>query len=65
MGFRQKITPGFIHKWVQVFKENGFKAGLKMLGWRAVIAIFVFYLIRDGFLYLLLPYFIAKGYFGF
>tara|TARA_B100001059_G_scaffold229889_1_gene263219 strand:+ start:431 stop:628 length:198 start_codon:yes stop_codon:yes gene_type:complete len=65
LGFRQKITPGFIQKWVQVFKENGFKAGLKMLGWRAVIAIIVFYLIRDGILYILLPYFIAKGYFGF
>jgi hypothetical protein len=28
-------------------------------------AIFVFYLVRDVIIYILIPYFVAKGFFGF
>jgi len=65
LGFRQKITPPFISKAVAEVREKGFKAGLKSLGWKTLIAIFVFYLVRDVIIYILIPYFMAKGLFGF
>tara|TARA_B100002019_G_C20842243_1_gene390474 strand:+ start:154 stop:387 length:234 start_codon:yes stop_codon:yes gene_type:complete len=65
LGFRQKITPPFISKSVAVFREKGFKAGLKSLGWKTLAAIFIFYLVRDVIIYILIPYFVAKGFFGF
>jgi hypothetical protein len=65
LGFRERITPAFISKSVKVFREQGFKAGLKSLGWKTLAAIFVFYLVRDVILYILIPYFVAKGLFGF
>jgi hypothetical protein len=40
LGFRQKITPPFISKSVAVFREKGFKAGLKSLGWKTLASHF-------------------------
>ena len=34
---------------------------VKALGWKAVVAFILFYLIRDTLLYILLPYLIVKG----
>jgi hypothetical protein len=34
---------------------------VRRLGWRAVAAFVAFYLVRDLFLYLLLPYLIYRG----
>jgi len=65
LGFRQKITPPFISKAVTEVREKGLKAGLKSLGWKTLLAIFIFYLIRDVIIYILIPYFTAKGLFGF
>jgi hypothetical protein len=33
------------------------------LGWKTLAAIFVFYLVRDVIIYILIPYFVAKGFF--
>ncbi len=35
---------------------------LKAAGWKVVLGIFMFYLIRDSILYILIPYLIAKGF---
>tara|TARA_Y100000996_G_C22545119_1_gene651498 strand:- start:1989 stop:2138 length:150 start_codon:yes stop_codon:yes gene_type:complete len=32
----------------------------KKYGWKAAVAIFMFYLITDGFMYIVLPWLIAK-----
>lgn len=34
---------------------------VKAAGWKVVLGIFLYYLVRDSFLYILLPYLIAKG----
>lgn len=36
---------------------------VKKLGWKFMLAFFLFYLIRDSILYILIPYLIAKGLF--
>ena len=33
---------------------------IKKYGWKAAVAIFFYYLIRDSFLYIILPWMIAK-----
>jgi len=37
---------------------------MKAKGWKIVLAVFLFYLIRDSLLYILLPYLAARGLFG-
>ncbi len=59
--FRDAITPRWIKKYLIIYKEQGFKAMLKAAGWKVVVLIFLYYLIRDSFLYIILPYMIAKG----
>ncbi|MBO74267.1 MAG: hypothetical protein CMD33_03230 [Flavobacteriales bacterium] len=46
-----------------VFKDQGFKGLVKKYGWKLVLAVFMFYLIRDSILYILIPYLIARGLF--
>ena len=38
---------------------------LTVAGWKIVLGIFLFYLIRDSILYILIPYLVAKGVFNF
>ena len=48
-------------------KKLGLKAAIKMMfkqyGWKVGMAIFMYYLIRDVTLYIILPYLIMKGFF--
>ena len=45
------------------FKEHGFRGVLKKHGWKVVAGVFLYYLIRDTILYLVIPFLIAKGIF--
>ena len=60
--FRDAITPNWIKKYLRIYREQGFKAMLKAAGWKIVLLIFMYYLIRDSILYILIPYLIAKGF---
>lgn len=42
------------------FKSGGFKAVARRYGWKIFAVFFVYYLIRDAILYLLIPYLIAR-----
>jgi len=55
------MTPGFIREWIRLIKTEGFKEFIKRKGWKIVAAIFVFYLIRDSILYIILPYLIINN----
>ncbi len=39
----------------QIYKEQGFKAVFRRFGWKLVVAIFFYYLIRDVTLYIIIP----------
>lgn len=43
------------------FRELGLKGVIKKYGWRIFVVFFIYYLIRDIILYLLLPYLVYRG----
>ena len=49
-------------------KKLGLKAAIKMMFkqycWKVGVAIFMYYLIRDVTLYIILPYLVMKGFFS-
>ena len=57
------LKPKFIKKYTEVYKEDGFRGVVKKGGWTLLVYFFIFYLIRDTFLYILIPYLIGKGIF--
>ncbi|MBH50914.1 MAG: hypothetical protein CMG70_02970 [Candidatus Marinimicrobia bacterium] len=59
-----RFNPKFINEWLEIRREGGFKLLLRKKGWYVILAIFLYYLIRDSILYILIPYLIYKGYFS-
>lgn len=64
VSFRDRITPNFVRAARATYREGGMRAVWKRYGWKLFLAFFAYYLIRDSFLYLILPYLIAKGLIG-
>jgi hypothetical protein len=62
--FRRFLKPGTIREWTAIWRESGLVGLARKKGWRILVALFLFYLIRDSFLYLLLPWLIARGLIG-
>jgi hypothetical protein len=58
------LKPKIIQEWTALLKEKGPREFLKQKGWKIVAAVFLFYLIRDSLLYLILPYLAARGLLG-
>ncbi len=55
------LTPKFLRKYVSIFKQDGIKGVLKEGGWKIVVYFFLFYLVRDTILYIIIPYLFLKG----
>ena len=64
MGLKSTFSKEKGKEYRKVFKKQGFKGLVKKYGWKLVLAVFMYYLIRDSILYILIPYLIAKGLFG-
>ena len=49
-------------------RESGIREAIKIMfkkyGWKLGVAIFMYYLIRDVTLYIILPYLIMRGFFS-
>ena len=58
------LKPKIIRDWTANLRKDGFSGFVKQKGWKIVVAIFLFYLIRDSFLYIFLPYMAARGLLG-
>ena len=43
-----------------LIRTSGFKEFLRQRGWKVIAIVIVYYLIRDSFLYILLPYLVAR-----
>lgn len=63
MTFKEKLIPKFLRKYVFYYREHGFKKTVKKFGWKLFAIIFLYYLIRDSILYIIIPYFVLKGIF--
>lgn len=49
-----------LHEARMAFRQGGIKGILKTYGWKAFAIFFVFYLVRDVILYILIPYLVAR-----
>ena len=61
---RKLLTPKFLLEYVEIYKEKGLKSVVKKGGWKLVFYFFMFYLIRDTILYILIPFLVGKGIFN-
>ena len=57
------LKPAFIGEWIKLIREEGLKNFIRKKGWRFLLVIIIVYTIRDGILYIFLPYFAYKGLF--
>lgn len=62
--FSQLFRPQFIQDWMALWKARGFKEFVRQKGWKVVAAVFLFYLVRDSILYILIPVLAARGLLG-
>ncbi len=58
------FKPLFIKEWMALWKKVGFSGFVKEKGWKVVVVVIVFYLIRDSILYIIIPILAAKGLLG-
>ncbi|HEX9654942.1 MAG TPA: hypothetical protein VGA99_14635 [bacterium] len=58
------FKPRLIQEWTAIWKEKGCRGLIREKGWKIVAAVFMFYLIRDSLIYLILPYLAARGLLG-
>ncbi|MAR75434.1 MAG: hypothetical protein CMG18_04475 [Candidatus Marinimicrobia bacterium] len=54
------VKPKFFREWNDIRKEGGLKLLLKQKGPIVLVVFFLYYLIRDSILYILIPVLIAK-----
>ena len=54
------VKPKFFREWNDIRKEGGLKPLLKQKGPIVLVVFFLYYLIRDSILYILIPVLIAK-----
>lgn len=55
------LVPKIIVEWRIIFREGGIKLLVRRKGWKIVLLFLLFYLIRDSFLYILIPYLAVNG----
>ncbi|MBV54231.1 MAG: hypothetical protein CMG27_00320 [Candidatus Marinimicrobia bacterium] len=55
------FVPKIIIEWRSIFREGGVKLLIRRKGWSIVFLFLIFYLIRDSFLYILIPYLAVNG----
>ena len=48
---------------ILIVKRSGFKELLRKRGWRFILFIVSYYLVRDTLLYVVIPYCIARGFY--
>ena len=53
--------PDFIREWGDIRRKGGYKLLIREKGWTVILAFFMFYLIRDSILYLIIPYLMMKN----
>lgn len=61
MKIRNFLIPKRIQKLRAELNEKGIKKFILDMGWKVALGIFLYYLIRDSLLYIVIPYLIAKG----
>ena len=64
LGLRRFLKPKIIREWTYLWKEKGFRGFVQEKGWKIFAVIVLFYLIRDSFLYIILPMWAGRSLLG-
>lgn len=59
MKFLDRWTPKSIYKAKTIFRESGIKGVIRHFGWKFFVLFFIYYLLRDLTIYVLLPWYFA------
>ncbi len=59
--WRRFLVPRFIALEVAIWRELGLRGYVRKRGFRFFAAIFIYYLVRDTTLYIIIPYLLLKG----
>jgi hypothetical protein len=59
--FIKSVYKHFITDSIRIVKESGLKELLRRRGWKFFLIIFLYYLIRDSILYIIIPFYVAMG----
>ncbi|MDZ7269083.1 MAG: hypothetical protein ONB48_15240 [candidate division KSB1 bacterium] len=62
MLLKRVFKPPIIQAWTDLLREKGVRAFVREKGWKILAAVFLFYLIRDSILYILVPVLITQGF---
>jgi hypothetical protein len=62
MNLRKILKPPLIQEWTKLLREKGIKGFIREKGWKVVIAIFAYYLVRDTTLYIIIPFLVTQGF---
>lgn len=58
-----RLYKHYIIESILIVKQAGFKELLRQRGWKFVLLIVAYYLVRDTLVYVVLPYLVARGVF--
>lgn len=61
MDLMKFLKPRWAIEWWELIKTKGVKEFVRIKGWKVLVAFFLFYLIRDVILYIIIPYLIING----
>ena len=50
------FRPRFMQSWFDAYQRGGIKELLSEKGWKVLLAFFLFYLVRDSILYIIIPW---------
>ncbi len=50
------FRPRFMQSWLDAYQRGGIKELLSKKGWKVLLAFFLFYLVRDSILYIIIPW---------
>ncbi len=50
------FRPRFMQSWLDAYQQGGIKKLLHEKGWKVFLAFFLYYLIRDSLLYIIIPW---------
>jgi hypothetical protein len=62
MNLKNIYKPAIVQEWTRILREKGVKEFIRLKGWKIFAAIFVFYLVRDTLVYIVIPLLVAQGF---
>lgn len=58
------LNPKWVVRWWDIIKKEGIKSFLRKKGWKLLLVLFLFYLVRDVTLYIIIPYLLIDNLVG-